>query len=63
MNETEVVTMSTSSEIGYIPISESSDAVISVDNLPDYSGGFFGITFAIGIMAGLFFARLSSWKM
>lgn len=63
MNEAEVITMSTGSEIAFIPVSESSDSIISVDNLPDYSGGFFGITFAIGIMAGLFFARLSSWKM
>lgn len=46
----------------YESVTGQADNIVSVDNLRDYSGGFITIIFGIGLIAGIIFAKFSSWR-
>ena len=46
----------------YITIADPNLESYNVVNLPNYVPYFLGIIFGIGILSGLFFAWVSSWK-
>lgn len=47
----------------YITIADPNLDSYNVMNIPNYVPYFLGIIFGIGILAGLFFAWVSSWKV
>lgn len=46
----------------YISIADSNLESYNVVNIPNYVPYFLGLIFGIGVLAGLFFAWVSSWK-
>lgn len=49
--------------VAYVSVGDGQyDQIVAVDNIPDYSGALFSILFALGILAGMFFGRITSWR-
>lgn len=47
----------------YITIADPNLDSYNIVNIPNYVPYFLGIIFGIGVLAGLFFAWVSSWKV
>ena len=47
----------------YIVISDDSLDTVNVANIPSYVPYYISIIFAIGVLCGLFFGWVSSWKL